>query len=262
TRPEREDRLAYRLADRLGEVRRLVALRQLVAGRNLAAHRVDAAPDLVDDGDRVGIGLLADADPDRRLAVEVGDGLRIDRAVLDAPDVAQPHGRGAVPGDDQVLEIGDGAELRVGLHAVVDAMALDAPAGNVDVLARDRGEDVARGQAARAQRGAVEPEPDRALLLAEERRRGDAGDRLDLRLQHALHELAHLDHRAVGVDRQPDHGLVAAVLLGDDRRLDLVRELVAGGGGPVRPALPGAAGFGGPGGLSPAPAPRRAPPAP
>ena len=81
--------------------------------------------------------------------------------------------------------------------------------------------------AVRAQRVAVDPDPDRAIAPPED---GDAADALD-RLQHRLHVAAHvlagLDLGARRLERDPQDRLVVVVGLGDGGRLDLARQHAA-----------------------------------
>ena len=92
------------------------------------------------------------------LAVVVRLDAHVLRAVLDARHVAELHGRAVDVGHDQLLELRDRLELGLGLHGVLAQPALDDSTGNLEVLALQRAQRVARGEPARAQRLAVEPD--------------------------------------------------------------------------------------------------------
>jgi hypothetical protein len=225
---EGEERLVHGFADRLGEVGDPLAFLELHARRQGGLHGADAALHLVGDRHRVAAGLLHDPDPDRGPAVVAGELAQVLGAVLHPRHVAQQDRRAVRVGHDEIGQLLEGAELRLGLHRVLDLAALDEAAGDLDVLPAQGGEHVRRREPPRPQPLAVEPDADVAIRASEDDHRGHAVDRLELRLHHPTHELGGLHRRAVAVERDPHDRVVARVHLVDDRRLELWRQLEAG----------------------------------
>jgi hypothetical protein len=124
-------------------------------------------------------------------------------------------------------ELGSRADLRVGSHRVVEALALHHPARHLDVLALHRGHDVAGCEPARAQLVALQPDSNRPVPTPEEQHSRHARYRLHPRLDVVTDVLAGVDDLALGSDRHPQHRLVAEILFQHDRRLDVPRQETA-----------------------------------
>jgi hypothetical protein len=183
---------------------------------------------LIHDRDDVAAGLLAHTDAHARLAVEAGDDADVLGPVLDAAHVAQVDGRAVSTRHDQTRELLDVAELGDRPDAVLHRFALDETAGALHVLPSQRGQHVAGGEAAGAELVAVEPDPDVAVASTEERDPRDLRDGLEDRLDLPSDVLAGVDRRPLGLEGQPQDGLVVGVEVPDDGGVHLGRQQTPG----------------------------------
>ena len=120
-------------------------------------------------------------------------------------------------------------ELAAGAHRELPLRPLDAPAGDLGVLARGSPRStscVVRPCAAMPQR--IEPDAHRVAALAADEDRADAGQALEPLLEDAVGDVGQLEAGvAVAREREPDDRLRVDVDLRDDRIVRLARELAA-----------------------------------
>jgi hypothetical protein len=122
-------------------------------------------------GDRVGAGALVHRDCRGRPAVESGLAVEIGGAELDARHVAQPQHRSVrIGADDDVLELGGGAQPTLGLDVELELLVVgngaraDAPDRGLDVLRLDGVDDVAGGQVEPGELVGADPGAHRIVL--------------------------------------------------------------------------------------------------
>ena len=117
----------------------------LEAGRETLRQVIHALPDLADDVEPVGIGVLIDRQRPGRLAVDPSGGVIILRVKLDSGDVAA-GGRTSRrrAGDDDVLELLDGRQPPLGEDRILperltrrDRLCADLAGGRLAVLGLD-----------------------------------------------------------------------------------------------------------------------------
>jgi hypothetical protein len=227
-----QDRLAdggeHRLDRAFDEDRRVVgdprlhALRQVPGdARQLRAQR----PRQVE---RIGGGLLDDAQRHRAAAVEAHRAAFAGGADFDAADVADLHRVGAGRGGGahhHLLELFRLAEVGLGDHRELALDAFDAAGGDFDVLFAQRVLDVGRRQVVRRQPLAVEPDAHGELAVAEDAHVGGAGQGLQARLDDAAGDVGDFQRRMlVGGKGHPDHRVGVGLDLGDHRFVDGLRQ--------------------------------------
>ncbi len=134
----------------------------------------------------------------RRLDCSAGPGaeLRVLGAVDHARDVAHAHRRAVLPGDDQVLVVGRGHQLVVGVDGVGALRAVEAALGAVGVGRGDGACAACRAPMPdRGQRVGVGLDAHRRPLAARQRHQADAGDLADLLRQPRVDQVLHLGQR-------------------------------------------------------------------
>ena len=192
---------------RLDELRFVAHDAQRVAGRQRRLQIGQALLDVVGDFHRVGARLLADLEQHRGHAVHAGLGGRLGHAVFHPRHVAQAHG---MPGHFAQHHVAEGvhrleAAARAQRHRL--RALIEASAGHVGVLRRQRPRHVVDRQPLRAQQRGVEPHVDLALAAADDQHLADAVGALEPPAQHLVGELGDVAHGLVGGDGH-----------GDDRR--------------------------------------------
>ncbi len=118
-------------------------------GGDFRQHRVD----FLRHFERVGGRLLDDAERDGRFAVEADDAPLIERAQLGVAHIGQAHEIAVGLLDDEIVELGGRAQIRLRQHGELALLALDAARRHLDILAPERRLDVLRRQTGR-RRGA------------------------------------------------------------------------------------------------------------
>jgi hypothetical protein len=98
----------------------------------------DLRSHLFHDLDGVGSGLAADLEEDGTRAIDVGDGLGIGFAVLDARHVGNSDRVAVLLADDNLVELGDRLHPAAGPERDRLRSLIDAAAGNLDVLSLER----------------------------------------------------------------------------------------------------------------------------
>ena len=198
------------------EIGRVIDDLVLQVGREAPRKLLHALLDRPRHGQRVGVRRLIDRERRRGLPVERRGVRVLLRRQLDAPDIADAHDAAIrVGAHDDVGELlgiaeparRDDGKLLLLLRPRRVRRLADLPRRRLDVLARDRAGDVARGDADRRHAHRVEPDAHRILPLPEDLRVADPRQPRDLLLQ--LH---------IGVVRDED--LIVRVV----RRIQIDRE--------------------------------------
>jgi hypothetical protein len=127
---------------------------------------------------RVGGGLLHHAEAQAGPAVAPDHAPLVQRAEARLADVAQPHRVAPVLHHDHVVELLGGAQVGFGEHGELAPRRLDAPGGNLDVLAPERVLDVLRRERICRQAFPIQPDAHRVAAAAADDHRGDARQRL------------------------------------------------------------------------------------
>ena len=134
-----DDQMLLDVVDRRFDELRLIADDAgVVAGRQRRPQLLEALLDGVDHFDGVGARLPADVEQHRARAVDVGDGVDVGFAVLDARDVADPHRMAVLLADHDVVELGDALDAAARPQRERLRALIDAAAGNLDVLRLQR----------------------------------------------------------------------------------------------------------------------------
>jgi hypothetical protein len=225
--PAAPEEVVLHLVDGLLDVRRLLLgeLQPHPAARELRPERRDLGDDPPRDLDGVLARLAAHRDRHARHPVEARAGRLLLEAVLDAADVDHADRPAAGRRRDRHLrELGGGAELGGEFRDHVPRPGRDPPAGDLHVLARERGHDVADGEPVGLEADGVEPEPELAVAEADQLRGADAPEPLQPLLHLLLGEAREVLRRKVARDDdRRDRGGVDVELL-DDRLLHVVGE--------------------------------------
>ena len=219
----------------LDEHGRVVGDHRVHAGRQVLEQLRQGGADGAGDIERVGGGLLDDADRDRVLAVEAGDApvvlRRRSRPSATSPSVtAKPSASlttiaancsGVVrPVRDSTREL------------AIDA--LDPPGRDLEVLAADRVLDVLDGQAVGRQPVAVEPDPHGVAPLAQDLHLGHAGQVLQPVARVAVDEVGDVERGdPVAGEGEIEDRVGVGLDLVDDRLVDLVGQPAAHARDPV-----------------------------
>ena len=223
-----EDRPVHRLDRTLDEQRVVVgdvdgeALGQLLAqARQLGLERLR-------ERQRIGGGLLDQAERDRVATVEAHDAALVLRGERDAADVADAHRVAVDVAHDDVLELGDALQVRLRDDGEFALAALDAPRRQFDVLPPQRVLDVLRREREAGQPVGGEPHAHRELALAEDAHVGRARQRLQARLHEPVGDVGNLERRQRHArEGQPDDRVRVGLDLGDHRLVDRVGQLRA-----------------------------------
>ena len=128
--------------------------------------------------------------------------------------------------EHEALDLLGAVELAVDADEIVQPVYIDRAAGDVRVLALDRGDEVVEREVVALERGKVHIYLHLAREPADEVHVEHAGGRLDLVLQ-VLGDVAELRERVARGEVDVDDRELARVELGDDRLLDLGRPLDA-----------------------------------
>ena len=195
------------------------------------------------DVERVGGGLLDDAERDRAAAVEADVDAVVERPELGARDVAQADRIAAVLAQDDVLELLRGPEVGLADHGELARRALDPAGRDLDVLPLKRGLDVLRRQAVGGQTRGVQPDAHGIAPLAEDAHVRDAGQVLQPVLDEAVGEIGDLEGRvAIGREGEVEDRLGVGLDLRDHRLVDLVGQQGAHPADPVAHVVGGGIG--------------------
>ena len=108
---------------------------QLQAGRQLwTQFLLQLLLDLVDNGDRVGVGDLDDTEADGGVAIEACQLAEIGEAVFDFGDVGETDRCLPLPCDDHLLEVVQRMEFQIELDQILGAGADDEAASQLHML--------------------------------------------------------------------------------------------------------------------------------
>ena len=133
-------------------------------------RRGDFRQDLVDFLrylQRVGGRLLDDTERDGRFAVEADDAPLIQGAQLGVAHVGQAHEIAVGFLDDEIVELGGRAQIRLRQHGELALLALDAARRHLDILTPERRLDVLRRQLIGGEPLGIEPDAHGIFALAE-----------------------------------------------------------------------------------------------
>ena len=149
-------------------------------------------------------------------------------AELGAADIAEADRIAVRLAQHDVLELLGRAQIGLGDHGEFARLALDPPGRDLDVLTPERILDVLRRQPVGGEARPVEPDAHRIAPLAEDPHVGHPGQILQPVLDQAVGDVVDLHRRvAIGREGEIDHRLGVGLDLGDDRLVDLVRQLAA-----------------------------------
>jgi hypothetical protein len=189
------------------------------AGRRQLLERGQRLVHGVGNHDGVGVGLFAQDDGDRTLAVDLGHRALLFEPVFDLGQVAHADDGAVLGGDDDVRELLHGRGLSVRAHDQLFAAARDATARQVDALRTERIRHVHDRQAVRAQLVRLNPHVRFALAAADQLELTDAVDALEPRLEHVFRVGGELHCVGAAGDCDLQHRRGAQVELLDDRWL-------------------------------------------
>ncbi len=185
-------------------------------------------PHAAGDVQRVGGGLLDDADRDRRFAGEPGGVALRQGAQLDARNVAQLDREVVGVLDDDLLELLRRRQPGLRENGELAIVALDAARRDLDVLGADRRLDLLNRDVVGRHAGPIEPDAHGVAPLAADLDLGDAGDVLHPVGDEAVGEIGQLKRVVSRADqRQEQDRLRIRLDLGDDRLVDLGRHTAA-----------------------------------
>ena len=114
------------------------------------------------------------------------------RTEFDIGYIAKPDHRIAVRRDDQLTESLGGIERSLGIDAGLNKIALDLPRRSGEIIGGQSDRDIKRRHAARGHPVRIEPNPHREGLAAKDLGIGDAINRLQSRLNHAVQIIRNL----------------------------------------------------------------------
>ena len=172
---------------------------------------------------RVGGGLLDDAERDGSLAVEPHDQALVERPELGAADIGKAHEIAVGLLDDQVVELFRSAQIGLRQHGELALLAFDAAGWNLDILAAQCRLDVLRRKVEGSEPFRIEPDAHGILPLAEQPHLGNAGNGLELILDVAVGIIGDLERGVpVAVKGEMQDRLGVGLALLDDRLLDLI----------------------------------------
>jgi hypothetical protein len=135
----------------------------------------------------------------------------------------------AAGGDDQLVEGGGVGQFALGPHGEFAGERLDPATGDVDILLAEGAFDVGGGELIGRELVRVEPEAHGVAALTADEDRADAGNGLDPLFGDPVHHIGEFGAReAVGGEGEPEHRLCIGLLLGDDRLVDLLGQVVTG----------------------------------
>ncbi len=186
---------------------------------NLHQRRLDA----LRNRDGVRAALLAHAHALRRLAVDARDAAHVFESVFDDGDVAQVNRRSLDVLDHQAAELFEIEGLAEDAHVHFAARSLQAAGRQFDVLALNRGEHFARGDAALIELVGIDPDADVAIDRAD-LNLADAGHGLQPFLHAVAREVGEHLRRVRAGQADPHDRLVFGIGFGDDGRLDVARQ--------------------------------------
>ena len=195
-----EQSLDNQAADGVRDERRLIEFEAHIdiVGDHLLEVR-DCCFDGVDDGKRGGVGALGDGNVDGPLAVDVGVGGDEIGAVLDGADVAQEDGRAGDRADGGGEQLGKiAAQSRVGAGDALDVAGPHVARRHHERGFADGGNGLFGRDLVLPELVGIEHDDDGALVSAEGRRRGNAGERRKQRPHTVQREILHLGLRAGG----------------------------------------------------------------
>jgi hypothetical protein len=226
---QREPELDVDVVDRLLDEARLVE-------EHLDLHAVGQARlDLGDalahprsDRDCVRAALLEDAERLERRAVEIGRAVPVLEAVFDRGDVLERDGDAVHTADDDLLERLEIERLAEEAHVDLPPAGVELAAGDLDVLAADRADDVARDDTLLGELAGVEPDADVAVEVSVELDLTDALDRLQLLLHLVAGDVGEQLARERPGDADREDRRVVRVRFRDGRRGHVLRQLALG----------------------------------
>src|SRR5262249_46165510 len=136
--------------------------------------------DAVDDGEGAGALLAVDGDVDLALAVDAHQAGLDGAGVHRRADVTQVDRVARLDADGDVVELGDGADHRVGVELELVAAEASDAGGYHEVGPAEGIDDVLGRELAGFQLQGIDVDEDGALLAAEDRGRDDALDAAEL----------------------------------------------------------------------------------
>ena len=177
---------------------------------------------------RIGLGLLDDADADHRYPVAAKEGPFFGRRALDPGDIAEPH---QIPvatlAENELTEIILAAKAPLDTCGELTLHRFDAAGRQLDILRDQCLFDIAGGQAARRERCPVEPDSHRIAARTAQAHAGDTVLRREAVDEVAFDIVGQFQHRhAVADDIEPHDDVVARIGLLDVRRIGLDRQHV------------------------------------
>jgi hypothetical protein len=173
------------------------------------AELLDLGLDLAGHAHRVGAGLPPHLQGDAGLLVALRVGAQLLQAILGLAHIPQPYGQPAGAaglGNDQLIQLLGAGELGLGAGDQLLRAGLDAPAGHLHMLAEQGGADVLHGEVVLLEAQRVEPEPELALLAADDLDRAHIADALQALLDELVGDVVKLARAQVPREHDGEDG--------------------------------------------------------
>ena len=214
---QRELDIGHRGADGLGAVGQDGdGHRRRDHGAQLGEQRFDAVGGL----DDVGAGLALNVQDDGRLLIHPAGHPHILHVVNHLADVANPHGRPVLVGEDDLPKLGGGEDLVVGVDGVGLPFAVEAAFGRVDVVLHQGRAHVLEAQAPGRHGPWVDADAHRGLLVAFDGHQAHPGHFAQFLRQHRIGQIVDLlQGQGVRGDLQRENRRIGRVDFAIDRRV-------------------------------------------
>ena len=171
---------------------------------NRVLHRLQPGANALRDLDGVRVALLEDTDLDALGAALAQDHFLVLETGADLGHVAEPHQPPLRVLHDHRADAVEGVQLVQGAHQVAGLVLVDAAAGEVHVVGRERVPDLRDGDAVGGEAALVHVHLDLADQPALDADRGDAVHRVEVLLEVLLGPLADGGERLVPGDADPE----------------------------------------------------------